>query len=120
MRIYTVSVLDDFPNDPMRHLVIGSWENVDKAIDKCIEYIFERLRRQDDFAYAMANDENHLEVKEFFRENKRGQIKLVRGKRGALEKAIRENLENNLCYYVYISMGAIVHFDIDENDLNGE
>lgn len=68
----------------------------------------------------MANDENHLEVKEFFRENKRGQIKLVRGKRGALEKAIRENLENNLCYYVYISMGAIVHFDIDENDLNGE
>lgn len=121
MTIYTVISTDDLIREPLDHCVVGSYTSRGHALDKCVEYIVERLALRNDLAWAMAHDINHSEAKRFF--SKRRTDDQIVVKRGCLEKLkryLRDELGAAGAYYVYERYDNVWHFDIDENDVEGQ
>ena len=122
MKIYTVTSTDDIEREPLSRCVAGSYTSRGLALDECVKYIVERLEIRGDLAQSMANDENHPEAKKFFSEYRKDGSTFVRIRRGFLDKLkalIRDELGCQGCYYVYDGYRSW-HFDIDENDVEGE
>ena len=111
--IYTVSSHDDC-DAGYDHCVAGSYRTFDRAVEECVNYIFERLDVRDDLAWGMARDENHGDASRYFCDDADG-WKVVKDE-VALRKYIHDELVMKWCYYVFDGTDAY-HFDIDENDL---
>lgn len=124
MTIYTVSIQYDHHKFGTNHFVVGSYTTRGRALDECVDYIIDRIRNSADISYCVAHDENHLEAAQFFSEGKDGRWKVRRGRKKALREHIRDALCCDCCYYVATDYGlgqwATYHFDIDENDVEGE
>ena len=67
----------------------------------------------------MANDENHPEAKKFFSERRNGKYVIARGCVAKLMEFIKDELGGQGCYYV-CDGASNWHFDVDENDVEGE
>ena len=119
MTVYTVMSVDDLVRESASHCVIGSYTARGRAIEECVRYIIERFGIRDDFASSMANDENHPEAKEFFSRRRDGQYVIARGCVAKLMEFIKDELGSQGCYYVYDGLNSW-HFDVDENDVEGE
>lgn len=119
MTVYTVTSTDDLWSEPLDRCVTGSYTSRGRAIEECTEYIFERFGLRDDLAYSMAHDENHPEAKEFFSERRDGKYVIARGCIAKLMEFIKDELGGQGCYYVYDGRDSW-HFDVDENDVEGE
>jgi len=119
MTIYTVTSTDDLWSEPLDRCVTGSYTSRGRAIEECAKYIFERFGLRDDLAYSMANDENHPEAKEFFSKRRDGKYVVARGCIAKLMEFIKDELGGQGCYYVCDGQNSW-HFDIDENDVEGE
>lgn len=119
MTVYTVTSTDDLWSEPLDRCVTGSYTSRGRAIEECARYIFERFGLRDDFAYSMANDENHPEAKEFFSRRRDGKYVVARGCIAKLMEFIKDELGGQGCYYVYDGQNSW-HFDVDENDVEGE
>ena len=119
MTIYTVTSTDDLWSEPLDRCVAGSYTSRGRAIEECAKYIFERFGLRDDFACSMANDENHPEAKEFFSKRRDGKYVIARGCIVKLMEFIKDELGGQGCYYVCDGQNSW-HFDIDENDVEGE
>lgn len=119
MTIYTVTSTDDLWSDPLDRCVAGSYTSRGRAIEECVRYIIERFGLRDDFAYSMANDENHPEAKEFFSKRRDGKYVVARGCIAKLMEFIKDELGGQGCYYVCDGQNSW-HFDVDENDVEGE
>ena len=119
MTVYTVTSTDDLWSEPLDRCVTGSYTSRGRAIEECAEYIFERFGLRDDFACSMANDENHPEAKEFFSKRRDGKYVIARGCIAKLMEFIKDELGGQGCYYVCDGQNSW-HFDIDENDVEGE
>lgn len=122
MKAYTVHSTDDLAMEPLDHCVVGTYTSRGRALDRCADYMMDRLKLRDDLAWSMAHDENHPEAGEFFSERaKDGSVRTV-VKRG-IARRLREFLRNELgaqsSYYVWDGE-ASWHFDVDENDVEGE
>lgn len=125
MKIYTVSSMDDHPKLGTDRCMVGSFTTRGRALDECTDYIMERLRVRDDLAFCMANDEYHTEAKKFFSgsDDRSDNWHVKRGKSEALREFLRDALGGDGCYYAYTDagMGSLsFHFDIDENDVEGD
>lgn len=125
MKVWTVTSTDDHPKLGTNRCVIGSFTTRGRALDECVDYILQRLRIRDDLAFCMANDENHPEAKEFFsgRNERSDNWHVKRGKVKDLMAFLRDMIGGDGCYYAFLDagMGNIsYHFDIDENDVEGE
>ena len=120
MTIYTVTSTDDIVREPLGRCVIGSYTTRGRALDECTGYIMERLEIRNHLAWSMAHDENHPEAKEFFSERRKDGLVVVRKD---CVKKLKELLWNELdgqgCYFIYDG-ASNWHFDIDENDVEGE
>lgn len=119
MTIYTVTSTDDLWSEPLDRCVAGSYTSRGRAIEECARYVFERFGLRDDFACSMANDENHPEAKEFFSRRRDGKYVVARGCIAKLMEFIKDELGGQGCYYVCDGQNSW-HFDIDENDVEGE
>lgn len=119
MTIYTVTSTDDLWSEPLDRCVAGSYTSRGRAIEECARYIFERFGLRDDLAYSMANDENHPEAKAFFSKRRDGKYVIARGCIAKLMEFIKDELGGQGCYYVCDGQNSW-HFDIDENDVEGE
>jgi len=119
MTIYTVTSTDDLWSEPLDRCVAGSYTSRGRAIEECARYVFERFGLRDDFACSMANDENHPEAKEFFSRRRDGKYVIARGCIAKLMEFIKDELGGQGCYYVCDGQNSW-HFDIDENDVEGE
>lgn len=119
MTVYTVTSTDDLWSEPLDRCVAGSYTSRGRAIEECAKYIFERFGLRDDFACSMANDENHPEAKEFFSKRRDGKYVVARGCIAKLMEFIKDELGGQGCYYVCDGQNSW-HFDIDENDVEGE
>lgn len=120
MTIYTVTSTDDLVRDPLSRCVVGSYTTRGRALDECVRYVMDRLELRNDLAWSMAHDENHPEVSEFFCEGRKdGAWKIRRGCVSKLEEFLRDELAGQGCYYV-CDGSNIWHFDVDENDVEGE
>lgn len=119
MTIYTVTSTDDLWSEPLDRCVTGSYTSRGRAIEECARYVFERFGLRDDFACSMANDENHPEAKEFFSRRRDGKYVIARGCIAKLMEFIKDELGGQGCYYVYDGQDSW-HFDVDENDVEGE
>lgn len=119
MTIYTVTSTDDLWSEPLDRCVTGSYTSRGRAIEECAKYIFERFGLRDDFACSMANDENHPEAKEFFSRRRDGKYVVARGCIAKLMEFIKDELGGQGCYYVCDGQNSW-HFDVDENDVEGE
>lgn len=126
MTVYTVSSNDSVPKFDTNFNIVGSYTTRGRALDECVQYILDRLQTRDDLAYCMAHDENHPEAEEFFSKRKTEDdwgFVVKRGKREALREHIRDELAGQGCYYAYCQYGGddySFHFDVDENDVEGE
>lgn len=125
MKVFTVSSCDDHPKFGTDRCTIGSFTTLDRALDECVDYIMERIRLRDDLAYCMAHDENHSLPKGFFTgpDSRSDGWRVKRGKTTALEEFLRRELDEQGCYYSDCDCGMgwlSFHFDIDENDVEGE
>jgi len=119
MTVYTVTSVDDLVCEPLSRCVIGSYTTRGRALDECVKYIMERIGLRNDLAWSMAHDENHPEVSGFFCEGRKdGAWKIRRGCVSKLEEFLRDELGGQ-CYYVYDGASSW-HFDVDENDVEGE
>lgn len=119
MTIYTVTSTDDLWSEPLDRCVAGSYTSRGRAIEECARYVFERFGLRDDFACSMANDENHPEAKEFFSKRRDGKYVIARGCIAKLMEFIKDELGGQGCYYVCDGQNSW-HFDVDENDVEGE
>lgn len=120
MTIYTVTSTDDLEREPMDRCLIGSYTSRGRAIDECVKYIMERLEFRFDLAYALAHDENHPEAAKFFSERKRDLATVVRrGCANKLEEYLRDAVGGGGGYVAYDGVNSW-HFDVDENDVEGE
>lgn len=120
MTVYTVQSTDDLLTDPIDRCVVGSYTTRGRALDECADYVMGRLGIRDDLAWSMAHDENHPEAAEFFSERlKDGATVVRRGRREKLREFLRDELGGQGCYYVWDGESSW-HFDVDENDLEGE
>lgn len=120
MTVYTVTSTDDLEREPLDRCVIGSYTTRGRALDECVRYIMERLELRNDLAWSMAHDENHPEVSEFLCEGRKdGAWKIRRGCVSKLEEFLRDELAGQGCYYV-CDGASNWHFDVDENDVEGE
>ena len=120
MTVYTVSSADDIMSEPLSTFVAGTYTTRGRALDECVEYIFERLGLRDDLAYSMARDENHPEAAKFFSERQADGRTVVRS--GCVTKLrgyLRDILGRDGAYYVYDGTDSW-HFDVDENGVEGE
>jgi len=126
MTVYTVSSNDSVPKFDTNFSIVGSYTTRGRALDECVQYILDRLRTRDDLAYCMAHDENHPEAEEFFGKRKTKDdwgFAVKRGRREALREHLRDELAGQGCYYAYCQYGGddySFHFDVDENDVEGE
>ena len=111
--IYTVSSHDDC-DAGLDHCVAGSYRTLDRAVEECVNYIFERLDARHDLAWGMANDENHEDAGKFFGNDEDGYY-CVNDEAG-LRDYLRNELGSQRCYYVFDG-NFTYRFDIDENDL---
>ena len=120
MTVCTVTSTDDLEREPLDRCVIGSYTTRGRALDECVKYIMERLELRNDLAWSMAHDENHPEVSEFLCEGRKdGAWKIRRGCVSKLEEFLRDELAGQGCYYV-CDGASNWHFDVDENDVEGE
>lgn len=122
MTVYTVSSVDGLMSEPLSPLVpgtAGTYTTRDKALDECVAYIMERLEIRHDFAWSMMNDENHPKARKFLVEHKDGTVGVRKGCITKLKEFIKDELSGQCCYYVYDGRDRW-HFDIDENDVEGE
>ena len=126
MTIHTVSSNDSVPKFDTNFSIVGSYTTRGRALDECVQYILDRLRVRDDLAYCMAHDENHPEAAEFFSKRRTkddwGYV-VKRGKNEALREHLRDEIAGQGCYYAYCQYGGddySFHFDVDENDVEGE
>ena len=123
MTVWTVSSHDDHPKFGTDSCTIGSYTTRGRALDECVQYILDRLELRDDLARCMAEDENHPEASKFFVERKVKRLgwayKVRRGREAELREFIRDELGSQGCYYVY-AHDTSFHFDVDENDVEGE
>lgn len=120
MTIYTVTSTDDLEREPLDRLIAGSYTSRGRAIDECARYIMERLELRFDLAYSLAHDENHPEAAKFFSERRKDGATVVRkGCVGRLREFLKDELGGQSCYVAYDGTNSW-HFDIDENDVEGE
>lgn len=123
MTIWTVSSHDDHPKFGTDSCTIGSYTTRGRALDECVDYIMERLELRDDLARCMAEDENHPEASEFFVERKVKKLgwayRVRRGRETELREFLRDELGSQGRYYVY-AHDTSFHFDVDENDVEGD
>lgn len=119
MTIYTVTSTDDLWREPLGRCVTGSYTSRGRAIEECAKYILDRIGLRDDLAYSMANDDNHPDAKKFFSERRDGKHAIARGCIAKLKEFIKDELGGQGCYYVYDGQNGW-HFDVDENDVEGE
>lgn len=120
MTVYTVSSADDLMSEPLSTCVTGTYTTRGRAIDECVVYIMERLKIRQDFARSMLNDENHPEAGKFLVKRKDGTVGVRKGCLNRLKEFVREELGGAGCYYVYDGGDCAWHFDVDENDVEGE
>lgn len=120
MTVYTVSSADDLMSEPLSTCVAGSYTTRGRALDECVAYVMERLESRQDFARSMLNDENHPEAGRFLVEHRDGTVGVRRGRLDRLKAFIRDELDGTGCYYVYDGGDRTWHFDVDENDVEGE
>ena len=119
MTIYTVTSTDDLEREPLSRLVVGSYTSRGKAIDKCVEYIMERLSLRFDLAYSLAHDENHPEAAKFFSERRKDGATVIRkGCVCKLRDHLRDIIGGEGGYIAYDGENSW-HFDVDENALEG-
>ena len=120
MKTYTVTSTDDLEREPLDRCVIGSYTTRGMALDECVKYIMERLELRPDLAYSLAHDENHPEAAKFFSERRKDGAMVVRkGCVDKLRKFLRDELGGQDCYVAYDGTDSW-HFDVDENDVEGE
>lgn len=120
MTVWTVSSTDDIMSEPLGHCLTGSYTSRGKALDACVDYIIERLGMRDDLAYSMAHDEEHKDASQFFsRRRADGLTQIKRGMLRRLKEYLRDEIGGQGCYYVFDGE-ASWHFDVDENDVEGE
>lgn len=120
MTVWTVSSLDNREYEPADHTVVGSYTTRGRALDECVDYVMERLKLRHDLAWSMAHDENHPDAAKLFSESRRlGRHVVRRGCVGKLRAFLRDELGCSGCYYVYDG-SDVWHFDVDENDVEGE
>lgn len=119
MTVYTVTSTDDLWSEPLDRCVTGSYTSRGRAIEECAEYILDRIGLRDDFACSMANDDNHPDAKEFFSKRRDGKYVIARGCIAKLMEFIKDELGGQGCYYVCDGQNSW-HFDIDENDVEGD
>lgn len=120
MTVYTVSSTDNLESEPISTLVAGTYTTRGKALDECVAYIMERLRIRQDLAWAMMNDENHPDARKFLVEHKDGTVGVRKGYVNKLKEFVRDELGSTGCYYVNYGGDNVWHFDVDENDVEGE
>ena len=118
MTIWTVSATDDEGRYGLDMNICGSYTTRGMALDKCVELIMARFDSQPSLAYAMANDENHKSVKQYFREDKHGLVLIKRGMRVKFMEWLRDELGGQGCYFVYDGQNEY-RFSVDENDVEG-
>lgn len=119
MTVYTVSSTDDIISEPPLTLVAGTYTTRGKALDECVAYIMKRLELRLDFAWSMMNDEYHPEARKFLVEHRDGTVGVRKGCTTKLKEFIKDELSIQRCYYVYDGRNRW-HFDVDENDVEGE
>lgn len=120
MTVWTVSSTDDIMSEPLGHCLTGSYTSRGKALDACVDYIVERIGMRDDLAYSMAHDEEHKDASQFFSRNRSdGLTRIKRGMMRKLKEYLRDEIGGQGCYYVFDGE-ASWHFDVDENDVEGE
>jgi hypothetical protein len=120
MTVYTVNSTDDIRSDPPLTLVAGSYTTRGKALDECVAYIMKCIEHRQDLARVMLDDKNHPEAGKFFVEHKDGTVGVRKGCISKLKKFIRDELGGTGCYYVYDGIDRSWHFDVNENDAEGE
>lgn len=120
MTVYTVSSTDDIMSEPLSTHVAGTYTTRGRALDECVVYIMERMGNRQDLARSMLNDENHPEARKFLVEHKDGTVGVRKGCVNKLKELIRYELGVIGCYYVYDGTDGSWHFDVDENDVEGE
>lgn len=119
MKVWTVASQDD-TDKGSDHLVAGSYTSRGRALDECVKYVFERIALRGDITYGMAHDENHPEAAKLFSERRSDGATVVR--RGCTKRLwsyVRDVLGQDGAYYVYDGTNSW-HFDVDENDVEGE
>lgn len=57
--VCTVMSVDVVPEEPVEVCAIGSYTDMEDAIDSCVEFIEERMCLRPDIRRAMVNDERH-------------------------------------------------------------
>ena len=120
MKVWTAVSQDDTESGS-DHLVAGSYTSRGRALDECVKYIFERLVLRGDLAYGMAHDERHPEAAKFFSERRDdGRTVVRRGCTKKLWSYVRDMLGQDGAYYVFDGYRDSWHFDVDENDVEGE
>lgn len=120
MKVFTVTSTDDLENEPLARCVAGSYTTREQALDECVAYMVERLGMRNDLAWSMAHDENHPEAAKLFSERREDYRTVVRkGCQKKLKEFLRDELGGQGCYYVYDGYSSW-HFDIDENDVEGQ
>ena len=118
MNVWTVSSRNDTVNGS-DHFVVGSYASRGRALDKCANFIFDRLAHWDGFAYSMAHDENHPETARFFSTRRAGGTMLRRNCTKELWNYVRGVLGQDGAYCVFDGTDSW-YFDIDENGVEGE
>ena len=107
-------------SEPLSIHVAGTYTTRGKALDECVVYIMDRMRNRQDLARSMLHDENHPDARKFLVERKDGTVGVRKGCVNKLKKFVRDELGGTGCYYVYDGVDGSWHFDIDENDVEGE
>lgn len=125
MKVWTVTSQDDHPKYGPSHCAAGTYTSRERALDECVDYIMERLKMREDLVYCMAFDDNHPEAAEFFsgESDRSDRWRVKRGKKTALRKFLRDELDGQGCYYAFCDCGIgwlSFHFDVDESDVEGE
>lgn len=113
-RIYTITYFDETP-DGIERFTVGSYRTFDRAVEECIDYIFDRLDDYKAMCYSFYYDDNHADAKKFMGDNKDG-YKTVTDEAG-LREYIRAELYDQQCYHVDDARSWWYFFDIDENDI---
>jgi hypothetical protein len=118
MTIWTVSVIDNEANCRPTHHICGSYTTRGVALDECVRWIMERFDRMPFLAHAMANNENHKFMLQFFCEDKDGRTLIRRGMCSKFVEWLRDELGRQGFYCASDGENEYV-FSVDENDVEG-